>query len=101
MSIIDGGFPRIKHKVACDEDLRFRENRIKTNRVSAVRADTERPPAECRAQLLTTILERLKPTLSTTARRPGTQLSTNFYKLYRWVNNSVNEVLYWEIINVK
>ena len=39
--------------------------------------------------------------LSTTARRPGTQLSTNFYKLYRWVNNSVNEVLYWEIINVK
>ena len=50
MSIIDGGFPRIKHKVACDEDLRFRENRIKTNKVSAIRADTERPPAECRAQ---------------------------------------------------
>ena len=58
MSIIDGGFRRVKYKVACDDDLRFRGNQIKTNEFQPSELTLSAHPQSAALSLLTTILRK-------------------------------------------
>ena len=58
MSIFEGGFRRVKYKVACDEDLRFRGNQIKTNEFQPSELTLSAHPQNAALSLLTVILRK-------------------------------------------
>ena len=75
MSTFDGGFQRVKYNVACDEDLRFRRTRIKTNKFQPSELTLSTHPQNAALSLLTVILRKTETDAE--HNRTGTGLSAS------------------------
>ena len=80
MSTFDGGFRRVKYKVACDEDLRFRRTRIKTNKFQPSELTLSTHPQNAALSLLTVTLGKTETDAEHNRTATGHSASTVTFK---------------------